>query len=173
MNFYMRTITRTSNYKKLFNNKTQLDYYIENNSHEGTINLVKLNNKTFGERMQSIITEVLNLDPPLNTSHDARKNELKFEIKSSRYWVRTEDFKWQHIMEHHDYDYLILAGLDFDEIILYCISKNKLKELKEIGTIKQQGGAEGQGLWFCRKNLSDYLFKIDSKFEFYNYLENN
>ena len=140
MNFYMRTIVRTNNYKKILDKKTQLEYYTENNSHEGTLNLVKLNNKTFGERMQKIITEMLNLDHPINSSHDAieTKSNLKFEIKSSRYWIKTKDFRWQHIMEYHNYDYLILSGLDFDEIVLYCISKENLIKMKENNIISQQ-----------------------------------
>ena len=172
MNFYMRTVSRTANYKKILDRKTQLDYYTENNSHPGTINLVKLNNKTFGERMQKIIIEMLDLDPPTNSSHDAIKKNmnLKFEIKSSRYWVKTEDFKWQHIMEDHNYDYLILSGLHFDEISLYCISKQNLMKLKENNIISQQGGAEGQGLWFNRRNVLQHLFRVDSKYEFYDFL---
>lgn len=168
MNFYMRTISRSNDCEKFFNSKTQLEYYIENDSHPNTINLAKLNNKSFGEKMQKIIINLLNLDPPENPGHDATKKNLKFEIKSSRYWIKLKDFKWQHIMEYHDYDYLILTGLDFHEIIIYILSKKDLIKLKENNKIKMQGGAEGQGLWFERKKIEKYLTKIDNKNEFYS-----
>jgi hypothetical protein len=166
----MRTIARTTALQNILKTTTQLDYYKENLAHSATLKLVELNNKTFGERMQKIVIEFLNLDPSSSSGHDAQLKDLnlKFEIKSSRYWLSSFDFKWQHIMEYHDYDYLILTGLDFNEINMYVISKLEILDLKEKGIIKQQGGGEGQGLWFARKKVESYLHKVDNKMEFYN-----
>lgn len=174
MSFYIRNVKRTKTFNKLAKKVTQVDYYINNNASPDVIKLVEMNNKTFGETMQNVIKEILKLDKPINSSHDARiiNKGLKFEIKSSRYWTNKHDFVWQHIMENHTYDHLILLGLDFHEILVYTISKEKLLELKEQQIIKIQGGAEGQGLWFDRKSILNYLTVINNIYQFNDYIEN-
>jgi hypothetical protein len=124
--------------------------------------MVALGNKSFGERLQRIIMECLNLDKPINTGHDIRQNSTgkKFEVKSSRFWVSNGDWKWQHIMENHDYDYLLLCGVNFNTVDVFIISKSDFLNLKEKGLVTQQGGAEGQGLWCNYSNIKEYLTPI-------------
>jgi hypothetical protein len=174
MSFYIRNIKRTKTFNTLIKRTTQLDYYTKHRADPDIIKFVEMNNKTFGESMQKLMCEILKLDPPINTSHDARiiKKGLKFEIKSSRYWMKKEDFVWQHIMENHNYDYLILLGLDFHEISVYMITKEKMINLKNEGIIKMQGGAEGQGLWFSRNSVKQYLNQISNIHQFNEYINN-
>jgi|LakMenE01Jun11ns_1017448.scaffolds.fasta_scaffold9833590_2 hypothetical protein len=168
----IKTIIKTKSYKSIRENKTQIDYYIENKSNPDIVKLVGLNNKSFGEKMQRIVMESLNLDKPDGSSHDMRENinNVKFETKSSRFWVKVEDWNWQHIMENHDYDYLLLCGLNFQGIDVFIISKNKLINLKDNGLVKQQGGGEGQGLWCRYKNIKEYLTPINSKEDIIKYI---
>lgn len=165
-------ISELFSYKKLFVRKeTMHDFYRRNNAPTEILSLVKLENKQFGTMMEHIITEYIGMKPPKQpiTSYDRlfenNGRSVRIEIKSSRLWRRgpTSQFKWQHIMKDHDYDVLLLAGLDFACIRLYAISKKQIMELYWKGGIKQQGCAEGQGLWFSFSQIKPYITDIGSK----------
>lgn len=158
--FDWKHIQDTNAYKNIDDKLSQEDFYKVNKANDVILSLVKLNNKTFGERVQRIVTELLKLEKPTSTGHDARLGELKFEIKASRYWVKNKDFKWQHIMMDHEYDYLLLVGVDFDKLKIYLMPKKNLVDMKTAGVITQQGNAEGQGCWFERKSVLANLREI-------------
>ena len=170
--FNINNIVQTNQYKNMKVSMNQEEFYRMNNAPEEILKIVRMSNKAFGEKMQCIIQELLNLEKSSHTGHDAQKKSmgLKFEIKSSRYGVKSKDFMWQHIMEHHDYDYLILVGVDFNGFKVYIISKQDFMKLRWDGLAKMQGGAEGQGIWCRCKKVKDYLYEIKSKEDFYNYL---
>ena len=155
-------INKTKAFESIKGVKTQVDYYMENGAHPDIVKMVALGNKSFGERLQRIVMEYLNLDKPNNTGHDIQQNSTgkKFEVKSSRFWVSNGDWKWQHIMEEHDYDYLLLCGVNFNSVDVFIISKSDFLKLKTKGLATQQGGAEGQGLWCNYSNIKDYLTPI-------------
>jgi len=157
-------IIKTETFEKINNSKSQIDFYIENNSHPDILKIVRLNNKSFGEKMQRIITEFFNLNNPTNSGHDCKlpNSNVKVEIKSSRFWVNTKDWRWQHIMVEHDYEYIILIGINFEGIDTYIISKQKFLELYQMGIVTQQGNAEGQGLWCEFSKIKPYLTNISS-----------
>jgi hypothetical protein len=139
---------------------TLSDYYIENNAHNLIIPLIALNNRLFGCLMENIIKEYINADKSINSSYDYSYKSIKIEQKTSRYWRSIKDFKWQHIMLKHDYDMVILVGIDFNDIKIYAISKKIIFELYKNKKIKMQGNAEGQGLWFSRNSIKTYLTQI-------------
>jgi len=170
--FKIEELSKTKAFDKIKNVKTQVDYYIENNAHPDIIKMVGLGNKSFGERLQRIVMEYLNLDKPNNTGHDVQHilSNKKFEVKSSRFWVTNGDWKWQHIMEIHQYDFLLLCGVNFQSVDVFIISKKEFISLKEKGLVTQQGGAEGQGLWCTYKNIKDFLKPINNLEEFKNFL---
>lgn len=170
MEFSIENVAKTVNFQKTNRSKSQLDYYLENNSAPETIVLVKLNNKTFGEKMQRILIELLNLEPPTSTGHDARLGDLKFEIKTSRYWVSLASWKWQHIMLDHEYDYLLLVGVDFNQLKIYIISKPKYCKALNDGLANVQGNANGQGTWANYKKIRSKLHRVQSKQDFLDYL---
>jgi len=172
--FSIKNIVKTTQFKEMKPKMNQEEFYRSNGSTENLLKLVKQSNKAFGEKLQSIVKEVLDLDDSEDAGHDAQKLDLdlKFEIKSSRYGVTTKDFMWQHIMEEHDYDYLILVGVDFDGLKVYVISKYDFMELKEDGIVTQQGRAEGQGLWVTRKKILPHLTEITTKKQFYDLVDN-
>lgn len=168
----IQRINQTKSFESILNAKTQVDYYINNNAHSDILKIVVLNNKSFGERMQRIIMELLSLNNSNKSSHDIQLNcmGIKFEVKSSRFWVGTGDWKWQHIMENHDYDYLLLCGVNFNGIDLFIISKSEFLTLKSKGMVTQQGGAEGQGLWCNYKSIKDYLTQITTVEDLNDYI---
>jgi len=166
-------INKTKAFESIKEVKTQVDYYMENDAHPDIIKMVALGNKSFGERLQRIVMEYLNLDKPSNTGHDIQQISTgkKFEVKSSRFWVNNGDWKWQHIMEDHNYDYLLLCGINFNSVDVFIISKSDFLSLKKIGLVTQQGGAEGQGLWCNFSNIKDYLTPIKSVEDLDNFVK--
>lgn len=168
-------INKTIEFEKIKDSKTQVDYYIENNSHPDILKIVALGNKSFGERLQRIVVEYLKIDNPDKTGHDGKLNEfnVKFEIKSSRFWVSNGDWKWQHIMEEHNYDYLLFVGVNFNSIDVFILPKSDITMLKEKKIITQQGGAEGQGLWVNFSMIKEYLTPISNHDELIKYLNNS
>lgn len=156
-------INKSETFKNIHNKKSQIDYYIENNAHPDIIKIVSLNNKSFGEVMQRIIKEFLKLDNPIDSGHDIyqKSSGVKFEVKSSRYWVTNKDWKWQHIMEYHDYDYVLFCGINFNGIDLFIISKSDILKLKDEGLVTKQGGSnDGHGLWCNYNNIKEYITPI-------------
>ena len=168
----IENIAKTKAFEDIKSVNTQVDYYIENGSHPDIIKLVSLGNKSFGERTQRIIKECLNLDNPTNSGHDVQQTSTgnKMEVKSSRFWVNTGDWRWQHIMENHEYDYLLLCGVNFDNIDVFIISKTDFLNLKESGLVTQQGNAEGQGLWCNYRDIKDYLTQIKNIEDLNNFI---
>ena len=169
MNFGIDNIKKTKSFQSIKKKMNQEEFYRSKGASEELLKLVKQSNKAFGEKLQSIVKEMLDLDDSEHAGHDAQKlsMELKFEIKSSRYGVVSKDFMWQHIMEEHDYDYLILVGVDFDGLKVYLISKYHFMKLKTKGIATQQGRAEGQGLWVTRKKILPHLTEIEGIEHFY------
>jgi len=172
--FNINNISQTNQFKNIKDSINQEQFYRNNNAPEDILKIVKMSNKKFGEKMQCIIQELLGLEKSSHTGHDAQKKSLglKFEIKSSRFGVRSKDWMWQHIMEQHDYDYLILVGVDFDGLKVFLISKKEFMKLRWEGLTKIQGGGEGQGIWCKCKKIKKHLHEITSKDDFYNFLKN-
>ena len=77
----------------------------------------------------TVVGEVLGMTKAKSTGHDAIKNGKLLEIKSSRFWVDTKDWRFQHIMENHKYDYLLCVGINFHNIEMYIIDKSEFIHL--------------------------------------------
>jgi hypothetical protein len=159
-------------------NITLTDFYIKNNAHHLILPLISLNNKLFGTLMENIIIEHINAEKSKLSSYDYLYNKsnkaIKIEQKSSRYWRSINDFKWQHVMLKHDYDMLLLIGIDFDDIKIYAISKKNIINLFNQKKIKIQGkSTDGQGLWFSRNSIKTHLTQIKSIKELDTFISNN
>ena len=153
----------TSVFKKLVTNckPTQLEFYIKNNASANIISLVPLSNKAFGEGMQRIAVELFGLTSASDTGHDAIYNGIPIEIKSARYWSGKLDCKWQHIMTDHDYKWVLLCLVDFQDLKFWLVSKEVIMANPTIFT--QQGNAEGQGLWCTMKKALPLAHPVVSR----------
>lgn len=139
--------------------KSQLDYYIENNSPPEILDYVKLSNKAFGTEIEKITKEIFNLKKSKTSSCDLVFNKYRIEVKGSRLWSG-KTFKWQHIMEEHEFDSIIFCAIDYNELRFWIILKVKFLELKANKVVTQQGGGEGQGLWCEYEKIKKYLTPI-------------
>jgi hypothetical protein len=164
---------------------TQLDYYLQNNALPDIIKYVALQGKTFGEKyMEPIAHDWFNLEKRTSSTHDHIKNGKTIEQKSARFHANGDDWKWQHIEMKHDWDILLLTGLDFDRIRFYVASRLVVIELIAAGIITGQGKKNEEGIaeaqqayWFSRsdfrkknKNFTDYFVEISTETDLCNYI---
>jgi hypothetical protein len=153
----------TNAYKKLMGPKrvSQLEFYMKNNASQSILSLVPLSNKAFGEGMQRIVAEVFGMDDSNDTGHDAMYKGHAIEIKSARYWSGKLDCKWQHIMAEHNYKWVLLTLVDFQDLKYWLVSKDAIKAHPEV--FVQQGNAEGQGLWCTMKKVLPLCHPVASR----------
>ena len=156
--------------------KTQTDYYLEGEAHPEIMKYVALSPAAFGTKMEEIAREFLGLGNRSGSGHDHSVNGLTIEQKSSRYTARGEEWMWQHVELKHEWDYLLICGLNLNSIEFYISPRHKIKHLIEMGVITGQGKKDMDGIaepqqayWFSKKNFSkknieftDYFTEMDS-----------
>uniref|UniRef100_A0A6C0AU90 Uncharacterized protein n=1 Tax=viral metagenome TaxID=1070528 RepID=A0A6C0AU90_9ZZZZ len=167
--------------------KSQLDYYNENNASKEIIQYISLPGKTFGEKyMEQIAKAYFKLDSRTSSTHDHTKLGKTIEQKSARYHSNGDDWKWQHIEISHEWQYLLLCGVDFRCIRFYIGKRATVEELISDGIITGQGkklngiAQPQQAYWFSRsdflkhkKKFTDYFFEIKSERSLIRYLQTN
>jgi hypothetical protein len=165
--------------------KSQVDYYKENNASDELIRYVILQGKSFGEKyMEQIAKSYFNLDKRTSSTHDHTKLSKTIEQKSARYHANGDDWKWQHLEMDHEWEYLLLCGLDFRCIKFYIATRSSVEELITNGVITGQGkkrygiAQPQQAYWFSRtdflkhnKNFTDYFTEIKNDRSLIRYLD--
>ena len=89
------------------------------------------------------------------------KLEYKIEQKSSGHW--NKGYKWQHVKEKHDWDALLLCGIDYHDIHFWVMTRSVFNNLLLQGKITNQGdksGKSSEGLWFNYSDVKDLLIKV-------------
>lgn len=166
--------------------KSQLDYYIEKKASKEILYYVPIQGKTFGEKyMEKIAKEYFNLEERKDSGHDHMKLNKTIEQKSARFHANGDDWKWQHIEMSHEWDYLLLCGLDFKDIKFYIASRKIVSDLIKDGIITGQGkkidgvAKPQQAYWFSRsdfikhkKTFTDYFTPIKNEHYLMKYLQN-
>jgi|TARA_B110000261_G_scaffold109112_1_gene122036 hypothetical protein len=92
---------------------TQETYYRENGACAQTLDLVRINPKSYGAFVEDLVRSFLHLDPPFSSEHDAvvPRTGTKIEIKAPRF-CSSGDFFIQHIKPTHDFDLILVAILE-------------------------------------------------------------
>lgn len=166
------TLVELQCYKKFKAPKSQLQYYLEQGAPEPILRYVRLNGKTFGQKhMEQIAREYFNLGPPTSTIHDHTKLGKTIEQKSARYHANGSDWKWQHIEMSHDWDYLLVTGLDIHCIRFFIASRTMVEVMIKEGIITGQGKKDKDGVakpqqayWFSRSDFKKLGKKFDDYF---------
>jgi hypothetical protein len=149
----------SKSFKELSKKVTQRDYYTQMQASPEVLQLVGLDSKPFGSVSEKIISEIFGLGPRTNSQNDATYNSKPIEIKAARYWAGKDDCKWQHLEPDHDYEYAILALLDFHGWKIWCIKKTTLMSLREKNIVTYQGK---QGWWTSKSSILPYLKEIQT-----------
>ena len=138
--------------------ETQTQYYVRMNAAPDVVELVSLDSKPFGSVSESIMAELFQMAPRTSTQHDGIFEGHKCEIKCARYWAGKDECRWQHMEPDHDYDFAMLALLDFHEWKVWCITKAHLMgELREKKVVTFQGK---QGWWTQKSAIMPYITPI-------------
>ena len=150
--------------------KNQKQLYQDNNSPDTIVKLSEMNGKTFGDIMTRISRYEFGLSIPsrivsnpgchdhtITVSYDSI-NTFLIEQKSSRYPVLNNGkmkWRWQHIKRgiedgRHNWDFLIVCGLDFHTIKHYITTRHHIDRLISRNIVRGQGssGRPEQGYWF-------------------------
>ena len=87
---------------------------------------------------------------------------IRVEQKSSGHWG-DDDYKWQHIEEKHNWDILILCGIDYKNIKFWAMNRKTFTKLISENKITNQGNKNGnslEGRWFDYSAVKDFLVEI-------------
>jgi hypothetical protein len=147
---------------KAFNNntrrETQTQYYVRMNAAPAVVELVSLDSKPFGSVSELILAELFQMTPRTSSQHDGIFQGHKCEIKCARHWAGKNDCRWQHLEPDHDYEFAMLALLDFHEWKVWCVTKAQLMgELREKKVVTFQGK---QGWWTLKSAIMPHLTPI-------------
>jgi hypothetical protein len=138
--------------------ETQTQHYVRMNAAPEVVELVSLDSKPFGSVSELILTELFQMAPRTSSQHDGIFEGHKCEIKCARYWAGKDECRWQHLEPEHDYDFAMMALLDFHEWKVWCIPKTQLMgELREKKVVTFQGK---QGWWTLKSAIMPYLTPI-------------
>ena len=148
--------------------KSQYEYYKLNGSPKDILQYVKLQGKTFGEKYaEGLCQEYFNMDKKTDSSHDHIKLNKTIEQKSARYGKGGEEWKWQHIEMNHNWDYLLICGLEFNGFRFYIATRKVIEFLIIHGVITGQGkknkigvAMPQEGYWFTKSNFYQKRFTI-------------
>jgi|688.fasta_scaffold396543_2 hypothetical protein len=161
--------SKLNSFNSLKEKETQIKYYKKMNSTSEVLQLVELESKAFGSISENIIKEIFNLNRRISTQNDASFEDIKFEIKSARYWGCKDECVWQHLEPEHDYQYVLFCLLDFDKFKVWIISKKILMgELRIKKIVTHQGK---QGWWVKKSNIINYIKPVFNFDDIYNYIK--
>ena len=162
-------LKNSNTYKQIGNKLSQLEFYKQNNCAPEICKIVELESKSFGTFSENMIVELFKLEPRTSSQNDGVKFGKKIEIKTARYWTGTKDCKWQHIELDYDYDFIILALLDFNGFNVWGLKKSILiSDLKTKNILTIQGK---QGYWMKKSEALPYLTPINTMLDFDNFIK--
>jgi hypothetical protein len=147
--------------KSFMNNarrETQTQYYVRMSAAPEVVELVSLDSKPFGSVCETILGELFQMAPRTSSQHDGVFEGHKCEIKCARYWAGKDECRWQHLEPEHDYEFAMMALLDFHELKVWCVPKAHLMgELREKKVVTFQGK---QGWWTLKSAIMPHLTPI-------------
>jgi hypothetical protein len=138
--------------------ETQTQYYVRMNAAPEVIELVSLDSKPFGTVGETMMAELFQMAPRTSSQNDGVFEGRKCEIKCARYWAGNDECRWQHLEPDHDYEFAMLAILDFHEWKVWCVTKaHMMGELREKKVVTFQGK---QGWWTLKSAIMPHLTPI-------------
>lgn len=158
--------------------KTIIERYKENNSPDVIIELIK--RKSLGCETEKYIKFAFELNIRKNSGHDhiieIDNKEFKIEQKTSSLHQKKYKFLWQHIAPKNDWDFILFVGINYNDINIYIISKDKVNKLIKNKKITNQGNKQGtshQGYWCRYSNIAEEITEIKTKDDLINFVKLN
>ncbi len=148
---------------------SQLQRYEANQSPEEIVMIISFGG---GPKMGSYMENFARFNFPClgirtGSGHDHVFQDYKIEQKTSGHWGET-DYKWQHVEEKHDWDMLLLCGIDYHMIKFWTMSRSMFRKMLAEGNITNQGkksGESSEGVWFNYSDVKDVLIEVQTDAE--------
>jgi len=145
---------------------TQLERYQNMRSPQEIVTIIAFGG---GPKMGSYMEQFArfnfpSLDTRTDSGHDHSFQGYKIEQKSSGHWGES-DYKWQHVEEKHDWDMLLLCGIDYHVIKFWTMSRAMFRKMVEEGKITNQGkksGESSEGVWFNYSDVQEALIEVQT-----------
>ena len=106
-----------------------------------------------------------------NTGHDQlikldTDKTILIEQKSSGHWKgKADEYKWQHIEKNHNWNMLLLCGIDYTDVKFWGMDRKTFDRLVLENKITIQGdtgGNSSQGMWCMYSKIKDSLVEINT-----------
>lgn len=153
----------TAAFQMIEDKETQMKYYKRMNAAPEVLQLVDLESKAFGTACEKIISEIFGMGPRTSSQNDGTFKGKKVETKTARYWSGKDDCVWQHLEPEYDYEYALLALLDFQGFKIWAMKKSVLMgEMRDKEIVTFQGK---QGWWTKKSAILPYLTPIKTAAE--------
>jgi hypothetical protein len=152
---------------------TQLQRYEKNGSPEEIKDFIRIGG---GSRMGITLEEFGRFQFPSlekrregkNTGHDhvlrIGDTDIFVEQKSSGHWGN-DDYKWQHVEINHNWNFLLLCGIDYHKVIFWGMDRETFNRLIAEKKITNQGkstGESSEGMWMRYSDVKDSLIEINT-----------
>jgi len=142
--------------------KSQYERYKEHGASPVILTFIGMESRSFGTFMERVAREIFCLQKGKLSSYDHQRHGFRIEQKSSRYWTDNK-WKFQHIEIKHEWDCLLLCGVDYNQLCYYITSRQTIDELINKNIITGQGRKNNYGIsqpqqayWF---SISDFKKK--------------
>jgi len=181
----LETLRNTTTHQSFQPSSTQEDFYRKNGSPEDILQYTRPS-CSIGPYSEKLTKEYFNLDKRTDSSHDHKKLNKTIEQKTGRYYANGGEWRWQHIEMKHQWDYLLVCGLDFFGFKYYIIDRNRFELIipkLNIGQGKkdENGIADPQqGYWFTKSDFTknqlqfnDYFTELFDEEDLINYITRN
>jgi hypothetical protein len=161
---------------------TKEERYKRHGSNKSILFLATKYGNTMSAVVESVSEKMFGLSGRQNgdIGHDRtikiNNKTYRIEIKGSVLYGKPEDFKWQHIELKHEWDFLLLFGIDYGNVKTFCLSKKAVPELVKRKKITNQGNKNGkssQGLWVWYKDIKDDVTQIKTKEDLIKFCKDN
>lgn len=89
---------------------------------------------------------------------------ITVEQKSSGHWG-DDDYKWQHVEPGHNWNMLLLCGIDYQDIKFWAMNRKTFDKLVSENKITNQGNKaknSSEGYWFSYSVVKEHLTPIET-----------
>ena len=154
----------------------QIDRYENAKANPGIVRIIKMVNGkgTFMERFaRHRFPKLKKRGSGKDSGHDHVCEGRKIEHKTAAAWDKNfKVYKWQHIEQEHDWEFLLLTAIYPQDIKWYIIDKDSVNDLIKKEVIKLQGkkGKSKEGYWVCYSDIKEHLTEIKNENDLLKYI---
>jgi hypothetical protein len=97
----------------------------------------------------------------------------KIEHKTAAAWDKNfKVYKWQHIEQEHDWEFLLLTAIYPQDIKWYITDNDSVNDLikNEVITLQGKKGKSKEGYWVSYSDIKEHLTEIKNENDLLKYI---